>query len=65
MGARDPKPAGKAGTDSGRDAVFLARLGERIRDARMRQGLSRRALAGGSGVSERYLAELEAGRGNI
>lgn len=31
----------------------------------MRRGLSRKALARDSGVSERYLAELEAGRGNI
>ena len=61
MGARDPKPAAQ----SGQDAAFLAMLGERVRDTRMRRGLSRKALARDSGVSERYLAELEAGRGNI
>ncbi len=64
MGARDPKPAGKSEAGA-QDAVFLARLGERIRAARARRALSRKALAEASGVSERYLAELEAGRGNI
>jgi len=64
MGARDSKPAGQA-ADLGQEAAFLAGLGERVRDARLRRGLSRRSLAHDSGVSERYLAELEAGRGNI
>ena len=63
MGACPPKPARKSG--NAQDAVFLARLGERIRAARARRALSRKALAEASGVSERYLAELEAGRGNI
>ena len=43
---------------------FLHGLGERVRDARARRGMSRRVLAEASGVSERYLAELESGRGN-
>jgi XRE family aerobic/anaerobic benzoate catabolism transcriptional regulator len=60
MGARDSKPAEAiAGGD------FLARLGGKVRDARMRRGLTRKALARESAVSERYLAELEGGRGNI
>ncbi len=46
-------------------SAFLARLGERVRDMRARRGMTRRLLARDSGVSERYLAELEAGRGNI
>jgi XRE family aerobic/anaerobic benzoate catabolism transcriptional regulator len=62
MGARDPKPAA---TDTGADEDFLARLGGKVRDARMRRGLTRKMLARDSAVSERYLAELEAGRGNI
>ena len=64
MGARDAKPPGKSETGT-QDAAFLARLGERIRAARDRRALSRKALSEDSGVSERYLAELEAGRGNI
>lgn len=47
------------------DEAFLRDLGERVRAARSRSALTRRELAGASGVSERYLAHLEAGRGNI
>ena len=46
-------------------ADFLAVLGERVRAARVRRGMTRRILARDSGVSERYLAQLEAGQGNI
>jgi XRE family aerobic/anaerobic benzoate catabolism transcriptional regulator len=46
-------------------AAFLGRVGERVRNLRARRGMTRRLLARDSGVSERYLAELEAGRGNI
>ncbi len=60
MGARDPKPA-----LANADENFLARLGGKVRDARVRRRLTRKALARESAVSERYLAELEAGRGNI
>ena len=62
MGARDPKPAN---ANVAADEDFLARLGEKVRDARVRRGLTRKTLARESAVSERYLAELEAGRGNI
>ena len=62
MGAREPKPGA---TEADADEVFLARLGEKVRDARLRRGLTRKMLARDSAVSERYLAELEAGRGNI
>ncbi|HEX2655984.1 MAG TPA: helix-turn-helix transcriptional regulator [Xanthobacteraceae bacterium] len=43
---------------------FLAALGERVRMMRARRGMSRKALAKHSDVSERYLAQLEAGKGN-
>ncbi len=46
------------------DAAFLHAFGQRLRLMRARRGMTRRALAGQSGVSERYLAQLEAGRGN-
>jgi XRE family transcriptional regulator, aerobic/anaerobic benzoate catabolism transcriptional regulator len=45
--------------------AYLARLGERVRAWRTAPGMSRKALALASGVSERYLAQLEAGEGNI
>lgn len=50
---------------TGDDAAFLERLGREVRWARGRRGLSRKLLARYSGVSERYLAQLETGQGNI
>jgi XRE family transcriptional regulator, aerobic/anaerobic benzoate catabolism transcriptional regulator len=47
------------------EAEFLRMLGERIRAARARRGMTRKILARDSAVSERYLAQLEAGLGNI
>jgi XRE family aerobic/anaerobic benzoate catabolism transcriptional regulator len=45
--------------------AFLASVGATVRSHRERRGWSRRELAGASGVSERFLAQLEAGEGNI
>jgi len=50
---------------SGATADYLRRLGERVREARERRGMTRRILTKDSGVSERYLAQLEAGQGNV
>jgi XRE family aerobic/anaerobic benzoate catabolism transcriptional regulator len=47
------------------ESAYLAQLGERVRAWRNGRGMTRKALAAASGVSERYLAQLEAGRGNI
>jgi XRE family transcriptional regulator, aerobic/anaerobic benzoate catabolism transcriptional regulator len=49
--------------DGGREP-FLAALGERVRALRARRGLTRKALARATGVSERHLANLEYGVGN-
>lgn len=46
-------------------ADLLKSVGERVRNARARRGISRRFLAEKSGVSQRYLAQLEGGHGNI
>lgn len=43
---------------------YLKRLGERVRTLRNRRGMSRRVLAQHAKVSERYLAQLETGKGN-
>jgi len=43
---------------------FLSSLGERVRTLRARRGLTRRAVAQAAHVSERHLANLEAGSGN-
>jgi len=44
---------------------FLLSLGSRVRDLRNRRGMTRKTLARESGVSERHLAQLESGEGNI
>jgi XRE family transcriptional regulator, aerobic/anaerobic benzoate catabolism transcriptional regulator len=45
--------------------TFLATVGAAVRAQRERRGWSRRELAASSGVSERFLAQLETGDGNI
>lgn len=45
--------------------ALIERVGERVREARQRRGIPRRVLSEMSGVSPRYLAQLEAGEGNI
>ena len=45
-------------------AEYLHLLGQRVRCVRAQRGMSRRTLATASGVSERYLAQLESGTGN-
>jgi XRE family transcriptional regulator, aerobic/anaerobic benzoate catabolism transcriptional regulator len=47
------------------DTDFLGRLGERVREVRAQRGMTRKMLAQDSGVSLRYLAQLETGNGNI
>ena len=47
------------------DRAFLGELGQRVRRIRALRGMSRKALAVASGVSERYLAQLESGEGNL
>jgi len=52
-------------TLSGSDEEFLQFLGKRVREQRSRRGMTRRSVAQAADVSERYLAQLEAGDGNI
>jgi XRE family transcriptional regulator, aerobic/anaerobic benzoate catabolism transcriptional regulator len=47
------------------DDGFLRILGNRVREARAGRGMTRKILARDSGVSERYLAQLESGQGNV
>jgi len=44
--------------------AYLHRLGERVRTLRNQRGMTRKALAAHAKVSERYLAQLEVGKGN-
>lgn len=61
-----PRSSAPVGTTAADEGVRLLRvLGDRVREARAQRGITRRILARDSGVSERYLAQLEAGQGNI
>jgi DNA-binding XRE family transcriptional regulator len=54
--------------DEGRllnESEFLIQLGERVREMRVLHSMSRRELAHRSGISERYVAQIEAGKGNV
>jgi XRE family aerobic/anaerobic benzoate catabolism transcriptional regulator len=50
---------------SNSDSMFLERLGRRIRTIREAQTISRQKLAELSGISDRFIAQLECGKGNI
>jgi XRE family aerobic/anaerobic benzoate catabolism transcriptional regulator len=47
------------------DAEFLLFVGRKVRDARSRRGMTRKMLAREAEVSERHLAQLELGEGNV
>ena len=47
------------------ESEFLSLLGDRVRAMRMLRDMSRRELARKSRVSERYIAQIEAGKGNV
>jgi XRE family aerobic/anaerobic benzoate catabolism transcriptional regulator len=47
------------------EAAFLEQLGQRVRTMRGLRGMSRKVLAKVSGISERYIAQLESGKGNV
>lgn len=59
----DHPPETRRGTAPAHEA-YLKAVGERVRTCRARRGMSRKSLSVASGVSERYLAELERGAGN-
>jgi len=47
------------------ESEFLSLLGDRVRAMRLVRDMSRRELARRSRVSERYIAQIEAGKGNV
>jgi XRE family transcriptional regulator, aerobic/anaerobic benzoate catabolism transcriptional regulator len=58
----------RAGSPRGREDdvdAYLIELGQRVRSMRAVRGMSRKVLAQESGVSERYIAQLESGLGNV
>lgn len=46
-------------------AGYIQRIGERVRGVRAQRGITRKDLAKHSGVSERYLAQVETGKANM
>jgi XRE family aerobic/anaerobic benzoate catabolism transcriptional regulator len=57
--------AGKPPSGEFHEAGFLAALGQRVREFRNRRGMTRKMLSREADVSERHLAQLESGDGNI
>jgi XRE family aerobic/anaerobic benzoate catabolism transcriptional regulator len=51
--------------ESDPESGFLEQLGQRVRTMRALRGMSRKVLAKVSGISERYIAQLESGKGNV
>ena len=47
------------------ESEFLTQLGDRVREMRALRGMSRRELARRAGLSERYVAQIEIGKGNV
>jgi XRE family aerobic/anaerobic benzoate catabolism transcriptional regulator len=67
LGTEGDKPgqAQLAGPRGSADEEFLAELGARVRRIRALRGMSRKVLAEASDISERYIAQLETGMGNV
>ena len=61
----DVDTATQEAVQDARRSPFLVALGERVRTLRSRQGMTRRAVATAAQVSERHLANLEYGTGNV
>ena len=57
-------PAVAPSANNSDDADFLAAMGRHAREARERRGMARKAISQNAGVSERDLAQLEAGEAN-
>jgi XRE family aerobic/anaerobic benzoate catabolism transcriptional regulator len=59
------RPKGKANAPpQPGECEFLADVGRLVRLGRAKRGITRRKLAQDSGISERYLAQIEGGQGN-
>ena len=63
-GVKRPSPSSNEAAAGGGKEPFLIALGERVRALRARRGMTRKALALATDVSERHLANLEYGVGN-
>ena len=61
----DPIQETSPAADVAGDGNILPTLGKRVREIRDRRGMTRKLVAREAGVSERHLAHLEAGDGNV
>ena len=61
----NPRVASLQRAATARDGDFLLFLGKRVRDFRNLRGMTRKLVARKADVSERHLAQLEAGEGNV
>src|SRR5215472_4100840 len=60
-----PKRASAHHSGTPTNGRFLRSLGSRVRELRNQRGLTRKQMSEEADVSERHLAQLEAGEGNI
>src|SRR5215471_18102041 len=60
-----PKRASAHHSGTPANGRFLRSLGSRVRELRNQRGLTRKQMSEEADVSERHLAQLEAGEGNI
>jgi XRE family transcriptional regulator, aerobic/anaerobic benzoate catabolism transcriptional regulator len=59
------KPTVAPRISTSREDLFLLTLGKRVREVRNRRGMTRKIVARDADVSERHLAQLETGEGNV
>jgi XRE family aerobic/anaerobic benzoate catabolism transcriptional regulator len=50
---------------SAQEATYLRQVAKCIREQRQAKGMSRRQVAESTGISDRYVAQLESGGGNV
>jgi XRE family transcriptional regulator, aerobic/anaerobic benzoate catabolism transcriptional regulator len=61
----NPNPIGPTPPPRSPESCFLEFLGKRVRQVRDQRGMTRKSAARSADVSERHLAQLEAGEGNV
>lgn len=61
----DMRPIAAESESPAPESDFLVSLGKRVRELRNRRGMTRKMMAHEADVSERHLAQLEVGEGNV
>lgn len=60
-----PGPEAGPAPDEEPLAAYISSIADRIKATRIRRGMTRKLLSSHSGVSERYLSQIESGRANL